>query len=283
MVAGKEQKEHIRGWLVNKSRRENRDTTKFLTDIDVKKLIQKIDSIENYTRLKDVEKKGKIIVNRKIYDDLIRMRDKALIALSWIFFKRASETLGLKLRNVVSDGELVSVTFKISKKSKRVKNCLKCGKKNSLNAKYCKNCGVNISKVEIVLKGDPYFIRTKTASAQTFFSKQFIMWIETLKNRKCNKDDHIFPPYNRLKNNFLFGKRLTTQRLDQIIQRLDSTLTSHLFRYAGAEKYLRLGYTISDVMDIGDWASSAMPIEYARRKGITPAGKKFAEEKRVYE
>jgi hypothetical protein len=38
-----------------------------------------------------------------------------------------------------------------------------------------------------------------------------------------------------------------------------------------------MGFTSIELQDIGDWASSIMPELYAKRKGLTPAQKKFAE------
>jgi hypothetical protein len=71
---------------------------------------------------------------------------------------------------------------------------------------------------------------------------------------------------------------MTVERLNQILQNLDPTLTSCHFRYAGAENNLRRGYTPSDLKEIGDWSSAKQPESYAERKGLTPTQKRFSED-----
>lgn len=52
-----------------------------------------------------------------------------------------------------------------------------------------------------------------------------------------------------------------------------------MFRYGGTEKFLGLGYTPTDLKEIGDWGSSYMPEKYAERKGLTRTQRRFMEAK----
>ena len=260
-----------RGWLKNKERLERRNRPKTLTDAQVMELIHKIDETEQYTKL------------RKSFDELIRPRDKALISLSWIFFKRGSETLRTKLKDVYIDDRQLEVTFSITKKSKRVKTCPSCGEKNANKSTYCRLCGRNIEYVEPIKKKEESFIVTKRKNIEYPFCRRFVEWIKTLKELGCKGEHYVFPPFIYLKKTFEFSKHLTVQRFDQILQRLDNTLTSHMFRYGHSEKLFRLGYTPFEVKEVGDWQSSRMPEIYAKRKVFTFSQRKFAEDVRMVE
>jgi len=180
------------------------------------------------------------------------------------------------MKHVSYDEKVVSVTFRINKKARLVLICQDCMQENSIRAKFCRECGVDITRVEPIVKGKPSFLVTKNKAVEHFCSRHFLTWITELRNLECAENSYIFPPYNRFKNGFLFHKHLTTQRFDQVLQKLDSPLTSHMFRYGAAEKYLRRGYSLSDLMEIGDWASITMPKRYAEKKGLTEAQRRFA-------
>jgi len=110
-----------RGWLANPERKARRDRSLGFTDRDAENLITKVDMIPEYISP----------ILGKALDRLIRLRDKALIAITWIWFKRGGEVLGIKRKDVaVTDRELL-VTFHIQKKQKRHKVCPKCQTKMS--------------------------------------------------------------------------------------------------------------------------------------------------------
>jgi len=66
------------------------------------------------------------------------------------------------------------------------------------------------------------------------------------------------------------------------MQKLDPTLSTHMFRYGMSEKYLTLGYSPYELKEIGDWSDIKMPQLYAERKGLTRSQKRFSEDGRVY-
>jgi len=49
-------------------------------------------------------------------DRLLRLRDKAIISTGWIWFKRASEFLSVKSKDVAVTDHQLLVTFTIKKK-----------------------------------------------------------------------------------------------------------------------------------------------------------------------
>ena len=109
-----------RGWLQNEDRKKRRNKTRALTDDQVLKLISDIDTMVSYTKLNER------------YDRLIRERDKALIALGWIFFKRANEVVRVQLKDCHFNEKELTVTFYISKKSKSYRICPECKGKGTI-------------------------------------------------------------------------------------------------------------------------------------------------------
>jgi len=281
-----------KGWLVNKKRLARRDRLNTLTDKDVMNLITAIDALPNYTKflVKDV-------------DTLIRLRDKAIIALGWMFFKRGNELLGVRVGQVeviskVTKGkseEYLVVQFVVQKKKKYRKFCPHCETKgkptsNAKDANFCRNCGNSLSEVEPLPVGKDSDPIPKSKLLSYSFCKYVVEWLDYVKTLKVDKQDFLFPPYKRWLG-FRFDHsevetedkmfHLSVQRLDQILQSLDPTLTSSMFRYGHTEQLFYQGYTPSDLKDIGDWESTRMPEIYAKRKGITPATEKFAQDVEV--
>lgn len=261
---------HKRGWLKNKDRLQRRDRPNTLTDAQVTELIRKIDEMD-YTKLKHP------------FDKLIRVRDKALISLSWTFFKRGSENLKLTLKDIYITETELEVTFTINKKSHRTKTCINCGSRNSCKSVYCSQCGKDIRDIKPVEEKSKDFVATKRKSLKYPFCRTFVEWIVILKEFGCEEEHYVFPPFIYLQKRFDFENHLSVQRLDQILQKLDLTLTSSMFRYGHSEKLFRLGYTPFEVKEVGDWQSSRMPEIYAKRKGFTISQKKFSEDIRMIE
>jgi hypothetical protein len=112
-----------------------------------------------------------------------------------------------------------------------------------------------------------------------------INWLVEIEQLEVVRNSWLFPRYHYFSRRFLWDaekySHLTVERFNQILQRLDITLTSCLFRYAGAENNLRRGYTPTDLKEIGDWSSSRMPEIYADRKGLTPTQKRFSKDIRT--
>jgi len=257
------------GWLKNPKRRERRDKPFTLTDNQVKELIKTIEEMDEYTKLDPKP------------DRWVRTRDKALIAIGWTFFKRGNEILRLRLSDVYFDDYELNVTFNVSKKAKRVKICPFCQEINASKARFCRNCGEVIQNVPLTEVSKGYVIVTKRKTMEFPFCKYIVEWIKLAKELGCPLDGFLFAPYNHFTNNFIWSRKLTVQRFDQILQRLDPTLTSHMFRYGATEKYLRMGYSPYDLKEIGDWSSIQMPETYAKRKGLTKSQERFAKDTRM--
>ena len=116
------------------------------------------------------------------------------------------------------------------------------------------------------------------------FCRFLVDWYKVMRDQlNADLDSWLFPRYHNFSGKFLLHskKSLTIQWYDKMLQRLDPTMTSAMFRYGGAEKYLNLGYTPREVKEMGDWSNSQMPERYAERKGLTRAQREFADDVRV--
>ncbi len=260
------------GWLKNEQRLKRRDSAFTLSDKEALKLIEKIGR-GNYTKCDEAA------------DQMIRLRDQAIIALEQTWFKRGNEGLSLNFSDIGYNETEVIVTFTIEKKSKAYKICGSCNTKNAKAANFCKKCGIDLKQVEPTRASQKPVRRTKSKTRKQVFMPYIVAWIQKLEELKVPRDSWLFPRYHYFSRSFLWStkkyKHMTVERLNQILQNLDPTLTSCLFRYAGAENNLRKGYTPTDLKEIGDWSSSRIPEIYAERKGLTPTQKRFSEDTQV--
>lgn len=269
----KEGKQEGKGWLVLKVRRDRREHPYTLTDNKLEEYINTIDSKANYTSLEPE------------MDFLVRLRDKAILSLCHLFFKRGTENLRIKVGDIHITSVEISVTFRIGKKTHKFKTCPNCNEKNGRKTKFCKVCGFNIEKEQIQspLQVDNVF--TKNKSLESPLCKNVTDWLGKIKELGAKDGDYLFPPVKCIpKQHFWKGSsernKIGIIRLNQILQSIDPTMTSSFFRYAGAEKYLRLGYSRDQLKEIGDWESADMPERYAKRLGISPAQIEFAKDLR---
>ncbi len=266
-----------RGWLKNPARKERQQKSLAFTDKHVQGLLDKIDLLPEYVSP---------TLGPEI-DRLIRFRDKAIISTGWIWFKRASEFLSVKRKDVaVTDGQIL-VTFRIKKKSKRYKLCPQCETKSGYLAKFCRECKANLQDAEVQgEKGE--FIVTKRKTLKNNFVQHIVSWLtefDKLTEEISDSEEAWFFP--ALKVVFTSGyfkffseKCMTVQNLNHILQRLDHSITSSFFRYFRTEQLLTLGYTERELKQIGDWSSSRMPEIYAKRAGLSQSERRFAEDVR---
>jgi len=128
-------------------------------------------------------------------------------------------------------------------------------------------------------KEDSVFTKRKSMAFE--FCRIFVEWIRTLTEMELPPETYVFPPFKCFEGYcFDFDNHITRGRFTQILQRLDSSLFTHLFRYGAGEKYLLLGYTREELEDIGDWSDSRMPKIYAKRAGVSPAEERWSKDPR---
>ena len=265
-----------RGWLTNPERKKRQEKSLAFNENDVQDLIYQIDSMPHYV--------SKTLGHET--DRTLRIRDKALIATGWIWFKRASEILGVKRKDVYLDVNKIYITFHIRKKSKRFKTCPLCSKQSGYKAKFCRECKTDLQDV-LIQGGTEEFTATKNMTLKYNVTKPLVEWLDSFdkltedQNIADNSEAWFFPALQVCFNSgvlkFYSEKPMTVQNFDHILQKLDPTITSSFFRYFRTEQLQVRGYTNEELTQIGDWSSSHMPEIYAKRKGLTPALRRFGD------
>ena len=266
-----------RGWLANPERKARQQKSLAFTDKDVQGLLDKIDRLPEYvspTLGLDIDK-------------LLRLRDKAIISTGWTWFKRASEFLSVKRKDVVLTNRQILVTFTIKKKTKRVKICPVCNTKSGYKSKFCRTCRADLGDVEVQGEKEDTVV-TKRKTMKNRFVQHIVNWLnefDKLTEDLADSEEAWFFPALKVVFNtgylkYFSEKPMTVQNLNHILQRLDHSITSSFFRYFATEKYLTLGYTERELKKIGDWSSSRMPEIYAKRAGLSQSERRFAEDVR---
>ena len=126
----------------------------------------------------------------------------------------------------------------------------------------------------------------KVVSKQKTLASPFCLhvgnWVNEMKALRLEPSALMFLRYLYPSQNFLWYAKypIAIQRFDEILQVLDPSMTSCLFRYGHTEKLYRLGFTEHELKEIGVWSSSRMPEIYAERKSLTPSQKRFADDVR---
>ncbi len=263
------------GWLQNADRAKRVEEGRPFDSKDARSLIDKISSLVPYTKLKD-----------EILDSQLKMRDKALISTAWLFFKRGGENLSVKLGGVHVENEMLRMTFHIEKKIAYYLKCGSCYFENKRMARrkkdgefaVCRRCNVSLENSERIVKR-LLPLRIKARTLKNPFTRYIVEWKEALEAMGAGPNSWFFPRFSGGRE-FVFESEhpMTVQRLDQILQRLDPSITSHMFRYGHALALFDKGYTPFNVAVIGDWDSSSMPEVYARRFRRSTAQVQFENE-----
>jgi hypothetical protein len=271
-----------KGWLVRTERWNRRNRSLTLTKSNVQGIIN---------RIRDEASKRTYSGLETELEQLIARRDIALISMCWTWFKRAKENLGVRMADVDFDERNLRVTFRVQKKAKRFKHCPKCRKVNAQTSLYCRQCGEDIKDVPYAILVPVSAVYTKERTREDPFTQNIIEWVEEMHRLGATNEDFVFPPFKLKAHGLSIGhvprgelsnsnaNQISTQRLDQILQRFDDTMTSVMFRYGHTETLFRQGYKAQDIKEVGDWSSVFMPEIYGSRRGQTEAQQRYAQDK----
>ena len=101
MTRSKEHSQQL-GWLKNEARLRRKTTPPCLTDKQVQFMLSQICDFKDYTK------------QEPNIDTMIKIRDSALIATNWIWFKRANEILRIKFGDVtLTDTQVARATTRL--------------------------------------------------------------------------------------------------------------------------------------------------------------------------
>ncbi len=270
------------GWLQDQKRRDRRDREDTLTGKEVGVFIEKIETSETYSKLS--------LDNNAV----VKLRDKAVFALWWIFFKRGGEMLSLRCKDINVMEDRLVVTYAIEKKKRFVLICAKCGYENRRNHRkdaddvyvVCKKCSRSLqdsireTRKELVTS-------LKRRSLKDPMTAHILAWKEHTGHAAAGPNSWFFPKFQYFQNRFVWDseKPLSIQWLDWMLQKTDKSLTSSMARYGHTEQLLKAKtekgapkYSIDAITRRGDWESYDMPMRYAQKKGLTQQEIEFEED-----
>jgi hypothetical protein len=228
-------------------------------------------------------------------DQVLRMRDSALIAGAWLYIPRRTELVSLKLGALLFTDEL-RTEFLISKKARRVKICERCGARNAGKVRnenkalpfqpsaFCSVCGQDISGTPLTVIAGRMVKKSLAISMKEPLTAYIVTWANWLWKRGATDDSWLFPGVDKSMRGFDPRRHLSGKRFYQICRRLDDSLTPHIFRYGHCEALLRMRdknglpmFSHSEISEIIGWSSTAMVDLYSMRHGLTVSGAKYSQ------
>jgi len=210
----------------------------------------------------------------KVLKEFLKKRDACLIAILWLFGKRISEVLALRVNDIWIEGDELKAKFFIKKKAKVLLICPKCKQRNGRMAKFCKSCGESLENAEKkIFKPQEIAIVKKKKITSSDAVAYVIDYLEFLKKYGVSKETPLFPSVLIRQEGKEIGikilrKTMTRQRAFQLLATFG--LCPHLFRSAMAKRLLRESRgNIMLVKRFGDWSKVDMVLEYAKSIGET--------------
>jgi len=182
------------------------------------------------TVIKDEELGKALDQANSIGNEYFRLRALAVLSLLRLSGKRRTEISWIPLENFKVENDLLTVTFTLEKKKRKHKKCPNCNTQNSSPSLFCKNCGLDISKVTLLLT-------SKQAKAVKAFpladslTKNILEYLTYL--RRLNPVPKFWLPSGRsVFGNYVIipDKHLSDREVFNIVRDTSETLWPHLFR-----------------------------------------------------
>jgi hypothetical protein len=187
--------------------RESRETV--IDDEELAKALEKANSIE---------------------DEYFRLRALAVLSLLRLCGKRRAEISWISLDNFRVDGDLLTVLFTLEKKKRKHKKCPSCETKNPKASKYCKNCGKDLSDIQIAFTSK----QSKTLKAFPLsdpLTQNILQYLNYLRSLSpvpkfwLPSGKSVFGYYMIIPDRHLSGRAVFN-----IVRSTSDTLWPHLFR-----------------------------------------------------
>jgi hypothetical protein len=189
---------------------------------------------ENRETVIDNEEMGKALEKaNSIKDEYFRLRSLAVLSLLRLTGKRRTEISWIPLNSFKVEGDYL-VTFTLEKKKRKHKKCPFCLTKNSKKALFCRNCGSNLSNVQVSFTSK----QSKATKALALFdplTQNVLKYLNYL--RSLNPIPKFWLPSGKK----VFGyykidrdKHLCDRAVFDIVRNTSQTFWPHLFRETAA-------------------------------------------------
>ena len=163
--------------------------------------------------------------------EFFKLRAKALLCILRLTGKRRGEVAQLQLNDFKVEEGFLNIMFKLEKKKRSFKLCSECGAKNVKKAKFCKQCGFDISDAPVQRRGKQAE-SVKAIPLSDPYVKPILDYISFLEKLEP-KPKYVFPSVKSLFGESLIiypERHLTGRQVFNIVRGLSAMVWPHLFR-----------------------------------------------------
>jgi len=191
------------------------------------------------TVIDDNELCGALQKARAFKNEYFRLRAIAVLSLLRLSGKRRTEISWIPLENFKVENDLLTVTFALEKKKRKDKKCPHCNTQNTRASLFCKNCGKDISEVQLALT-------SKQAKAVKAFPLTDPLTRNILEYLNCLYRLSPVPRFWLPSGKSVFGnyvmipdRHLSDREVFNVVRETSETLWPHLFRETVASDIVR--------------------------------------------
>jgi integrase len=186
---------------------------------------------ERKTVVSEEEFREMLAKAEELKPEFFRRRAKALLCILRLTGKRRAEVAQLELDDFKVEEGFLSIRFRLLKKKRSFKLCSECGAKNVKNAKFCKQCGFDISDAPVQKRGKTEE-SVKAIPLEHPLTRPILEYLEFLEKFEP-KPKFVFPSVKSLFGESLIiypERHLTGRQIFNIVRGLSAMVWPHLFR-----------------------------------------------------
>jgi integrase len=205
----------------------------------------------NVTFIRGLRKERKTVISEDEFREMLakaeelkpeffKLRAKALLCILRLTGKRRGEVAQLQLGDFKVESGFLNITFRLEKKKRSFKVCAECGAKNVKNAKFCRQCGFDISNAPVQKRGKQAE-SVKAIPLSDPYVKPILDYLAFLDGLEP-KPKFVFPSVKSLFGEGLIiypDKHLTGRQIFNIVRGLSTMVWPHLFRETVAAEVVK--------------------------------------------
>ena len=186
---------------------------------------------ERKTVVSEEEFREMLAKAEELKPEFFRLRAKALLCILRLTGKRRGEVAQLQLNDFKVEEGFLNIMFRLEKKKRSFKLCSECGAKNVKKAKFCKQCGFDISDAPVQRRGKQAE-SVKAIPLSDPYVKPILDYIGFLEKLEP-KPKYVFPSVKSMFGEGLIiypERHLTGRQVFNIVRGLSIMVWPHLFR-----------------------------------------------------
>jgi len=224
---------------------------------------------ERKTVVSEEEFKEMLAKADRLKPEFFALRAKALLCILRLTGKRRGEVAQLQLDDFKVEGGFLNITFRLEKKKRGFKLCPNCGVKNVKEAKFCRQCGFDLSNAPVQRRGKQAE-SVKAVPLSDPYVKPILDYISSLEKLEP-KPKYVFPTVKSLFGSDLIiypNQHLTGRQIFNIVRGLSDLVWPHLFRETVASDIVKQDPTLIGAFKVQrrlDLESFQTSFNYLRR------------------